>query len=1616
MKMKKFLASVLAVLMTISSMSFIASAQEEGGDAPTTVTITFNRRNGAKNAAVSTATFNTGAAVSFPADPQYIYHTFKGWSTEIDGDVLTDDEMAALTATEAVTYYGVWEWSKADDGTPLDSISVAKGEKIANEGCADGGNWYDAIAGVVYKTNKPNKAGSTGSANMYSGIQYSIPGESLWVAGLVRTNMIDATGVAAGVYNTTNKDGTAKSYSLGGTPIKNADEWTVVLVGNDSIKDFGIGTHIDFDVTGNDPADAIGTDYYDVAGIAIFGSKAEAEAFDIYELMANTKATVYFDAQLTEDDDSDVYVEYPENLENDGNALVGWTLDPNAETVEYVDLTRVPVPEEDVTYYAVWNEERTYNFYKNDGTDAVETLVLGKGATINAPTFTIENKRFLGWAETPDGEVVDIQTIAETSADYYAIWLDTWLTEIVIAGNDYDAAAKNGSLYGIEGLETVTELNIVMPYGWPTSVVPTVVAKSNVGDAVYTAPETFDGEGSVVAGDVTYKVTFTVADRDSVSDITATKFSTVNNNGRGGYAIENNTDKGLKATKIVPIYSEESEYYEAGKYIPGKSPSVEGWDLFGAHFMESFDHYRALVYYDDGGDGIDKEGITPYIFVSGSHTRGSLKNKNIFASNNYKTNRWEYIYFKVPEDGYAYTRQTTFNLVDNTNASVFKNDVYYVAEIVAVVDADEKFLQYMPMELTSTNETSAKNDGTIAGLTSDMEIAIGDGEYALVDTFEGYDAEAGVLSGLAPEIYYVRYAGDDKYAASEAAEIEITPDSVEIYFEDGNEATEIIEQKYAYNVAITAPEAPEKEGYKFAGWALGDATEAYDFTNAVATADLDGAVFNALWERVTVLYVNGSATTDGNGLTAETPYQYITSAWNALAGVDGEIRITGVTKLMGTIKGHGGNITITADNEDAYLTWNGAVFSKGNGGSIKFENITLKYSGSNSWSFMNFKGLSYEFGEGFSNPKGTIDGVTYHTLKVRSGGEDGDRYTGADGKTHIAIPEKVVIRNGNFGALYLGGKGAHIVDDIYVEYYGGSAALHIGNDSGAGIGSLTNAKILLEAAPSGVSATNVSSMSGSYQLIANNGVTTVPALKTNEGTEIVPAGGKWLVYSAEGGRADFTDTVGTYKFTTDATYVVITDAEGNSTKYRVADGATGDANLYGEEASLELALPAGTYNVAYTNEGVSVKVAFVDPNENVEVELNAGNDYTATIPEAVISKAEQGASEGYKFSGEFASKDGKYTTVDGAITVTEYTAETIALYPVYVEDDSLAYYHAKAIYNDKNGTLDVTVSIANGKFTAGTVGGMFEKDVLAFADYTLADGISNNLGDAPEIVKDAMYDGENDKFVLVWDAMAGNVDATAGDVEIVTFHFDVLDAEAVTADNIRDVVFFWWPDNNYEGYYEDGYYQASPVLAEGEDEFAVNYVDVYTGEVEFELAPTDPATITVKVNMPDKAGATADNIAYLAYGKNGNLKFIALEEAGNEEAIEVVISDVFYVGETYDFVIVKNGYTGTDMKTITVESGMVLEATLDGGDIKESFTGVDENAVDIEDFGEGLVTLADFVRVVRAFDAAATDEYKAVVDINEDGVVNVTDLNIVKANYGKSYEECVITVTTADGE
>ena len=47
-----------------------------------------------------------------------------------------------------------------------------------------------------------------------------------------------------------------------------------------------------------------------------------------------------------------------------------------------------------------------------------------------------------------------------------------------------------------------------------------------------------------------------------------------------------------------------------------------------------------------------------------------------------------------------------------------------------------------------------------------------------------------------------------------------------------------------------------------------------------------------------------------------------------------------------------------------------------------------------------------------------------------------------------------------------------------------------------------------------------------------------------------------------------------------------------------------------------------------------------------------------------------------------------------------------------------------------------------------------------------------------------------------------------------------------------------------------------------------------------------------------------------------------------------------------------------------------------------------------------MIDLDDFIRVLRGFGENANEDVADAVDLNEDGVVTVSDLAIVKANYG----------------
>ena len=161
----------------------------------------------------------------------------------------------------------------------------------------------------------------------------------------------------------------------------------------------------------------------------------------------------------------------------------------------------------------------------------------------------------------------------------------------------------------------------------------------------------------------------------------------------------------------------------------------------------------------------------------------------------------------------------------------------------------------------------------------------------------------------------------------------------------------------------------------------------------------------------------------------------------------------------------------------------------------------------------------------------------------------------------------------------------------------------------------------------------------------------------------------------------------------------------------------------------------------------------------------------------------------------------------------------------------------------------------------------------------------------------------------------------------------------------------------------------------------------YTTHTDSELEITT-ADVKVIVTFANKEGETVSNIGYITKDLD---EPVVIDDIGNTEAtLEYVFKDA-KVGDTVVIKVDKNGYV-TAFEEVTVSAaGNVVEITVLGGDIKESTTAI---------CGDGTVDLSDFIRVVRAFDDAATEEYESTVDINEDGTVTVADLAIVKANFG----------------
>ncbi len=214
---------------------------------------------------------------------------------------------------------------------------------------------------------------------------------------------------------------------------------------------------------------------------------------------------------------------------------------------------------------------------------------------------------------------------------------------------------------------------------------------------------------------------------------------------------------------------------------------------------------------------------------------------------------------------------------------------------------------------------------------------------------------------------------------------------------------------------------------------------------------------------------------------------------------------------------------------------------------------------------------------------------------------------------------------------------------------------------------------------------------------------------------------------------------------------------------------------------------------------------------------------------------------------------------------------------------------------------------------------------------------------------------------------------------------------------------------------EEGSATAAPkflIKADTNKAILVNGEKVEDVNGEYTFTPTDkgtfvvtyeekPTKVEVNVTFGDKNDSSAV-VVDSATGFDGRATLtiegmeepIYLESAGSTE--ETVTGEVHLTSGEHSFKVAKPGYI-TYEGTVTVRADGTFDMpeipTLIAGDIRNSF---DTNE------GDGKIDIDDFIRVLRGFsgDEGENKLLRQSVDLNEDGAVNVSDLAIIKTNYG----------------
>ena len=571
----------------------------------------------------------------------------------------------------------------------------------------------------------------------------------------------------------------------------------------------------------------------------------------------------------------------------EGYHFLGWATPQGSDKVVYVDGATISnITESSLTLYAVW-KANTYTvvFNANGGTGTMDpqSFAYGESKALTANVFSRTGYTFLGWAKTNSAdteEFKDEQSVINLTAEdgatvtLYAVWKASGYTVT------FDA---NG--------EGVTGEMQAQPFTY--------------GQSVTLNANNFEREGYHFLGWATSKESNNVvyADKAEIGSLQSTGLTLYAVWEINTYTVTFNTDGGSEIKSQTVAHGDKAA-------MPESAPEKDGYKFAGWYVGETEFKF-------------DETDITENITITAKWVINtytvSFNSDGGSTVDNITVNHGEKV--TAPEaptkDGYAFAGWYVGDTAYDFNTAVTAD-----VELTAKWNAIEYTISYV-----LNGGTNADDAITTFTVKSD-EITL------LAPTREGYSFDG----------WYNAETGGDKVTVIEAGSIgnitlyaRWTTESHTVSFNsDGGSTVDNITVNHGEKV--TAPKAPTKDGYAFAGWYVGET--AYDFNTAV-TADV---ALTAKWNAIeyTISYVlNGGTNADDAITTFTVKSDEITLLAPTREGYsfDGWYNAeTGGDKVTVIEAGSIGNITLYA----RWTTESHTVSFNSDGGST-VDNITVNH-------------------------------------------------------------------------------------------------------------------------------------------------------------------------------------------------------------------------------------------------------------------------------------------------------------------------------------------------------------------------------------------------------------------------------------------------------------------------------------------------------------------------------------------------------------------------------------------------------------------------------------------------------------------------------------------------